>query len=139
MLTQTVGKYVSSIRDALDLVMGLSQLIRFSPKQSHLFQSMQSQMSPGAQSLKPLCLTCWTVRTAEINPFFNNYAVLLDVLIEINREGNDKYTAKAGGYLNKMDVLYVYFGLKLSLFLISATEQLSITLQGKDTSIEEAI
>ena len=64
----------------------------------------------------------------------NSYAVLQDVLKEINREGKDKYTAKAGDYLNQMDLFYVYFGLKLSRLSISATEQLSITFQVKDTT-----
>ena len=38
-----------------------------------------------------------------------------------------------------MDKFYVYFGLKLSPLLFSATEQLSNTLQGKDTPIQETI
>ena len=32
-----------------------------------------------------------------------------------------------------------YFGLKMSHLILSATEQLSITLQGKDTTIQDAI
>ena len=82
---QTVGRAIFPIRDALELVMGLSQLIRFSPKRSHLFQSMQSQMSPGAPSLKPLCPTQWAVRTSAIQSVLTNYRVLCDVLVEINR------------------------------------------------------
>ena len=43
--------------------MGLGQLIRFSPKRSSLFETLQQQFSPGAPSLKTLCPTRWTVRT----------------------------------------------------------------------------
>ena len=64
---QTVGRNINLIRDALDLVMEVSQLIRYSPKRSTLFASMQSQLTPGAPSLKPLCPTHWTVRTAALN------------------------------------------------------------------------
>ena len=66
---QAVGK--APVRDALGLVAEVSQLIQFSPKQSSLFQSMQSQLSYNSPSLKPLCPTRltvrWTVRTAAIN------------------------------------------------------------------------
>ena len=135
---QTVGKSILPVRDALDLVMGVSQLIRFSPKRVHLFQSMQSQKTPGAPSIKPLCPTRWTVRTSAIESILTNYNVLCDVLDEINREGRDEYAAKAGGYLNQLEKLYTYFGFKLSHLLFSATEQLSITLQGINT-IHEAV
>lgn len=64
---QAVGRQVAPVRDALDLVAEVSQLIRFSPKRSSLFQSMQSQLSYNSPSLKPLCHTRWTVRTAAIN------------------------------------------------------------------------
>ena len=100
---------------------------------------MQSQMAPGTPSLKPLCPTQWIVQTAAIDSVVNNYAVLQDVLTEINREGKDEYAAKAGGYLNQMDNFYVYFGRKLSHLLFSTTKQLSVPLQGKDTTIHKAI
>lgn len=55
---QSIGRQCTSVRHALDLVMGISQLIRYSPKQTSLFLSLQSQLSPGSStSLKPLCLT----------------------------------------------------------------------------------
>ena len=64
---QTVGRQSVCIRDALDLVMGLSQLIQLSPKRTSLFQTMQQQLSPGVPTLKPLCPTQWTVQTAAID------------------------------------------------------------------------
>ena len=38
-----------------------------------------------------------------------------------------------------MDKFRTYFGLELSSLVFSATEQLSITLQGKDTSLQQAV
>jgi len=40
---QSVGRQCVSIRDALDIVMEISQLIRYSPKRTTLFQSVQAQ------------------------------------------------------------------------------------------------
>ena len=101
--------------------MGVCQLIRFSPKRSYLFQSMQSQITPGAPSLKPLCPTHWTVRTGAIQSILINYTVLCDALDKINKEGRDEYAAKAG-FLNQLIKFYTYFGLKHSHLLFSATE-----------------
>ena len=73
---QAVGRQSSPICEALNLTMEVSQLIRFSPKRSSLFESLQAQVCPGAPSLKPLCLTRWTVRTRAIKAIISNYEVL---------------------------------------------------------------
>ena len=52
---KTLGRQSICVHEALDLVTGLSQLIRFSPKRS--FNTLQAQMSPGAPTLKPLSPT----------------------------------------------------------------------------------
>ena len=63
---QKVGSQVMCVWNCLNLVMELSQLIRFSPKRSSLFAALQAQISPSAPILKPLCPTKWTVRTKAI-------------------------------------------------------------------------
>ena len=136
---QTLARKISAIREALDLVMELSQFIRYSPKRSTLFQNLQSQLTPGAPSLKPLCPTRWTVRTRAIEAVISNYAVLTTALIEIHDSGRDEYALKAGGYLSTMERFSAFFGLKLSHLIFSATEQLSITLQGRNTTMQEAV
>ena len=135
---QEVGKQILCVREALDLVMELSQLIRYSPKRLTLLESLMAQVSPGAPSLKPLCPTRWTVQTRAINAVLTNYRLLQETL-EIIKEGKDEYALKAIGYLNSMDKFSTYFGLKLSNLVFSATEQLSITLQGTDTSLQQAV
>ena len=136
---QTMGRKVNVIRDALDLVMEVSQLIRYSPKRSHLFKSLQSQLSPSAPGLKPLCPTRWTVRTGAIDSIIVNYGVLCDCLTEVNAEGRDEYAIRAGGILHLMEKFSTYYGLKLSHLIFSGAEQLSRVLQGEDTNIQEAI
>ena len=136
---QTIGRQCAPVQHALDLVMGISQLIHYSPKRTSLFLSLQSQLSSGSTTtLKPLCPTRWTVRTAAISAVLTNYSVLCVALEEINTETHDEYGLKAGGYLAQMESFSTYFGLKLSHLLFSGAEQLSLTLQGKDTTIQEA-
>ena len=125
------------MRDALDLVMEVSQLILYSPKRSSLFLTLQSQMTPGSKTLKPRCPTRWTVRTAAISAILSNYTVLCAALEEINAHTHDEYGRKAGRFLALMDKFSAFLGLKLSHLIFSGTEQLSLTLQGKDTKIQE--
>ena len=138
LVLQTVARQVVAVRDALDLVMGLAQLIRFSPKRAY-FQSIQLQVAPGSPTLKPLCPTRWTVRTASITAVLSNYEALCTALAEIHQGGRDEYAAKAGGFLSQMEKFCVFFGLKLSHLIFSAGEQLSLSVQGKDTTIQEAV
>ncbi len=113
---KTLASRSVSVHDSLDLVMGLCQLIRFSPKRSSLFETLQLQLSPGAPSIKPLCTTRWTVRTKAIDSILKNYSVLQNEL-EIVQQEKYEYGMKARGYLHAMDKFKTYFGLKLS-FLI---------------------
>ena len=73
---QSVARQCVIVRNALDLVMEVSQLILYSPKRSSLFLTLQSQMTPGSKTLKPLCPTRWTVRTAAISAVLGNYVLL---------------------------------------------------------------
>lgn len=44
----------------------------------------------------------------------------------------------AGGYLAQMEKFNTFFGLKLSHLVFAGTEQLSLTLQGKNTTVQDA-
>ena len=88
---QSVGRECVPVRDALDLVMCVSQLIRYSPKRMTLFQALQSQLAHGSASLKPLCPTRWTVRTGAIQSVLCNYSILCEALEQINAETRDEY------------------------------------------------
>lgn len=59
-------------------------------------------------------------------------------LEEVNSSGRDEYALKAGGFLQQMEKFSTFLGLKLGYLLFSVTEQLSRTLQGKDTTMQEA-
>ena len=49
------------IKEALDLAMELGKYTELSPKRSHLFSTLQQQLSPNTPSIKMLCPTQWTV------------------------------------------------------------------------------
>jgi len=106
---QSVGWQCGPIRDALDLVMEMSQLILKSPKRTTLFLALQAQLSPGSNSLRPLFPTRWTVRTGAVSAVITNYAVLCTSLEEINATTHDDYGHKAGGMLALIDKLSTFW------------------------------
>ena len=139
MCLQPVARQVEPVRNALNLAMELCQLICFSPQRSSLFEALKSQVSTPTPSLKPLCPTRWTVRTKAIDALLKNYSLLMETLSEMNCSGRDDSALKAGGFLNTMETFTAFFGLRLSYLVFSVTEQLSITLQGKNTTLQEAV
>lgn len=63
-----------------------------------------------------------------------NYETLRSTM-EVSSHGTDDCSRRAGGVLAVMDRFSTYFGLKLSLFIFSMIEQLSVTLQSIDTTV----
>lgn len=59
--------------------------------------------------------------------------------LEEIQQGHDEYAAKASGLLPRMDKFDIFFSLKLSYLVFSFAEQLSINLQAKDITIQEAV
>ena len=135
---QTAGRQVPCVHDALDLVMGLTQLIRFTPKRSSLFETLQAQVSSSVPTLKPLCPTRWTVRTRAFDTILTNYHLLQDAL-EIIQQGTDEYASKAAGFLTLMERFSTYFGLMVSHLIFSATEQLSHHYRGKTRQFKKQL
>ena len=89
------------IRDCLNLVMELVQLIKWSPKRSSLFEKLRAEMTPGTHDLRPLCPTRGTVRTGAIHAVISHYSTLCRALDEISTTGRDEYAMKANGFCNK--------------------------------------
>ena len=135
---QDCSNKCACIRDALSLTNEISNLIRNSPKRLANFKSIQHSVSADAPSLKPLCPTTWTIRTAAINAILVNYPAISEELTEI---GNSRCEAssRAVGIMALMDRFSTFFGLKLAYLVFSATEQVSTTLQYKDINVQEAL
>ena len=136
---QTLTKSILPIKEALDLAMDLGMFINRSPKRSHLFKTLQAQLSPDSPSIKTLCPTRWTVRTRALESLIKNYKVLTVAMIEIQNSGKDEYAMKAAGFLQSLDKFSTFYGLNLSYLIFSATEQLSVNLQSQDITIQDAV
>ena len=123
----------------LEMPWGGKPAYPFFQKRSTLFMSLQPQLLPATPSLKSLCPTCWTVRNAAIQSLLDNCQVLCEALGQINQEGRDEYAYTAVGMLSLMEKLATFFEVMLSQLLFAGMDQLSITLQHKDLSIQEAV
>ena len=134
---QDVAKQCSLVRDALDIFNEILKLIKNSPKRSEVFKSIKAAECPDTPQLRKLCPTRWTMRTASIDSILKNYAALISALEEIYN-GNDEHAGRAGGLKTSMEKFSTFFSLKLSHFLFAASEQLSLSLQSKDISAQEA-
>lgn len=124
------------IKESLLLVTELSTLVRASPKRLALFKNLQHSQAP---NIKPLCPTRWTVRTGAINSVLQNYDTLFETLDEISADTHGEPAAKALGIRALLTKFGVFFGLKFSEIVFSATEQLSVTLQNHDINAQQAI
>ena len=115
-----------------------STFIRASPKRLALFEKLQTALSQDFHTLKPLCPTRWTVRTAALKAVLENWSVLCSELEIIQLESSGEPSRKACGLLAMMDKFSVYFGLRVSHLLFSAAEEVSKSLQRKEFSAQEA-
>ena len=135
---QDAGRKLTCLRDALELCREIINLIRFSPKRLHLFSS-NLQASGSGTTLKPLCPTRWTARTAAIDAILKDYVLLMETLEEVHLTTYDEYGLKAGGYLQSMEKFSTLFGFRLAHTVFSAAEQVSYTLQKKAITIRDAL
>jgi Domain of unknown function (DUF4371)/hAT family C-terminal dimerisation region len=142
---QDAVKQIPLIRDVLDFTRELVNFVKASPKRSRLFEELQRLVSGAGQdnagrqtSLRPLCPTRWTVRTASLSSVSTNYEALLQTLTDIAADSKDDAGAKAAGLLCKMESFDIYFALQLALLVFEPTEICSKTVQKKNISATEA-
>ena len=84
-----------------------------------------------------MCPTRWTVRTCAIDLVLENYKALVSIMEEVNTNQHDEYEQKAGGVLAQMGKFSTY--LKLPHTIFSTTEQVSICIEAKDTTVEDVM
>ena len=126
------------VHEALSLTSDLANFIRASPKRLAIFEKLQADLNPDAHSLKPLCPTRWTVRTAAIQAIVENWNVIIAELEVIQSDCTGEPSRKACGLLAMMDKFSVFFGLRLSHLVFSAAEQVSKRLQTKNFNAQNA-
>ena len=116
------------LRDAIDTLQEIAKLIKFSPKQSNLLNKklVQSEAGQPGVSIKLLCPTRWTARSAAINSVLKDYTVLIEAMEEINLATRD-VSANVSHLL--------LFGSKLFI----RAEEVSRVFQAKDTCLQDAL
>ena len=84
---QEVSKQVEVVRNVMDLISYLVQLIKFSPKRATMLEILRMDISVNTgQTLGPsLCPTRWTVWHTSIESILSNYKLLLDTLEEVEK------------------------------------------------------
>ena len=139
---QDVSKKCKLLRNTLDFIQNLLQLIKFSPKRLNLFESLKNDVTLNTgetlPSLRTLCPTRWTVRHGAIASVLKNYKVLLTAL-DVIQEGHDEYAAKGSGLLSRMEQFDTFFGLKLAHQIFAPAEQCSTNIQAVNVTVQEAM
>ena len=136
---QDCSTQCKSVRDASSMTTEISTIIRSSPKRLAQFRHLQEELSPGVPGLKPLCPTRWTVRTESLHAVIKNYPIIMKELDVINEEAKGESSRKSLGVVALMEKFSTYFGLKMSLMVFSAMEQLSRTLEYRDINAQEVL
>ena len=138
---QHTAKGCELIRNVMDFLYEIIQLIKCSPKRLTLFNSIRAEVSLGGENtplLRSICPTRWTVRSGSIDSILKNYNNLIATLEDVQL-GSDEYASKGSGLLTQMETFEIFFGLKLAHLLFSSSEQFSSNLQAKNTTIQEAM
>ena len=89
----------------MDIAREVVKLINFSAKRKHLFSQRLLQQTEGPKiGIKPLCATCWTVRTEALDTVIKQYSVIMNTMEEVHHTTQDEYGLKAGGVLAQVQV-----------------------------------
>ena len=141
---QEVTKKCELLRNCMDFIYQLVQLIKYSPKRLTLFESLRKDItvssgdSSVSPSLRTLCPTRWTVRHSAIYSILKNYETIMSTL-DIVQRGHDEYAAKAKGLLIHMESFSMFFSLKLAYLVYTPAEQFLTNLQARDTIASEVL
>ena len=74
---QDAAKGITIIRDALDVVKEINKLVNYSPKRKTPFLHKLSEQDKDGGTIKLLCPTLWTVRTAALHSILDQYEVVM--------------------------------------------------------------
>jgi len=125
------------IRCSLPLVQCRGQAYDGAANMMGHLRGVATQIQLPGTGLRPLCPTRWTVSNVAIDSVIKNYPALLEAFERISNESH--YGRRTNGVLTMLEKFSVYFGLKLSFLVFSATEQVSRALQAQNTTVQEAL
>lgn len=132
-------------RDMIDYVKDIVNLIRASPKRTGILMAIQQEdeVTSGVmisrKQLRPLCPTRWTTRHESIQSLLDNYACVMETLIEITDIDKSDAGTKAHGFATVMQTFGFYFSLKTASSVFGRAETLSKLLQSKKITVTAAL
>ena len=135
LVVQDVAQNIPLCICFLSIVRELITLIRDSPKRLAWFKQYQDKDAP---SLRPLCPTRWTVKTASLQSIASNYSALMDFLDDIGNGGTSA-NAKAQGLLYHLKCFSTFFSLQLMLKFFSCVEAVNAALQNHQLHLRKAM
>ena len=139
---QDASRKCKILRNTMDFIYDLIQLIKFSPKRLTIFENFRKEVTFNngeiTSSLRVLCPMRWTVRHASISSILKDYKILQSTLEEV-QEGHDEYAAKGNGLFSKMEQFEMYFGLQFAYLLFAPAEQFSTNIQAVDITVQEVV
>ena len=131
-------KRCSLLRNCLDVVQEMTNLIKKSPRRDALLQTLKEEINVQSPGIRVLCPTRWTVRADCLDSILRNYNVLfqlweesLDIVKEAEMRGR---IIGVSTYMKSFDV---YFGVILSEMLLRHSDNLSKSLQTSQMSAAE--
>ena len=133
-------KGIPCIRNALNTIQELSNLIKYSGKRKSHLERVRLDLSCSGPSLRPLCVTRWTAKSKSFESVLLNYEAILEMLHEIVAEsdGSIEIVAKAGGIQRSMENYELLFGIMLGVDFFGLTDSLSGSMQGKTVTACDA-
>ncbi|XP_043197372.1 zinc finger MYM-type protein 1-like [Amphibalanus amphitrite] len=123
------------IRNALDITNELTSFVRNSPKTAALLRRLALGTESGTGSLRPLCPTRWTCRTASLRSVLENYEFIMHTLEEVSTESSGEHARRAGGMLALMGQFDTLMGLRMAIEVFSIAEDLSRGLQSATATV----
>lgn len=135
LVVQDVTKNITVCRNFMVLIRDMITLIRNSPKRLSWFKEFQNKDAP---SLRPLCPTRWTVKTASLQSIASNYSALMEFLEDLSVNDKGDAGGRANGLLLHLQKFSTFFSLKLMLKFFSRMETVNTALQKSQLHLQSA-
>ena len=111
---------------ALDTVVEISRLLKYSPRCDTLFENIKSDLAPGVPGFRTLCQTRWTTKAASLHSVIDNYAAFQELWVEAKDVTADSEArARINSVEAQMMKIDFLFELVLGVCILSHTDNLT--------------
>ena len=135
---QEASRKCKIIRNALDITNQITIFVRNSPKAAGMLRELVNASGSSGGSLRPLCPTRWTCRTASLESVLRHYPEVMDTLERISATSSGEHSHSASGMLALMEAFSTLVGLHLAVAVFSVAEDLSRGLQAATATVQGA-